>query len=31
MVRATLDALSISTTPSQVAAKRGKSIEEIFA
>jgi small subunit ribosomal protein S5 len=31
MVRATLDALSISTTPSQVAAKRGKTIEEIFA
>ena len=30
MVRATLDALSISTTPSEVAAKRGKSVEEIF-
>ena len=30
MVRATLDALSISTTPSEVAAKRGKTVEEIF-
>ena len=30
MVRATLDALSVSTTPSQVAAKRGKTVEEIF-
>jgi len=30
MVRATLDALSLSTTPAQVAAKRGKTIEEIF-
>ena len=30
MVRATLDALSVSTTPAQVAAKRGKTIEEIF-
>jgi small subunit ribosomal protein S5 len=31
MVRATLDALSNCTTPSNVAAKRGKTIEEIFA
>ena len=31
MVRATLDALSNSTTPAEVAAKRGKNIEEIFA
>ena len=30
MVRATLDALKRSTTASQVAAKRGKTIEEIF-
>ncbi len=30
MVRATLDALKRSTTASQVAAKRGKSVEEIF-
>ena len=30
MVRATLDALSHATTPSQVAAKRGKTIEELF-
>ena len=30
MVRATLDALNNSTTPAAVAAKRGKSIEEIF-
>ncbi|MDR2155843.1 MAG: 30S ribosomal protein S5 [Burkholderiaceae bacterium] len=30
MVRATLDALKRSTTPSEVAAKRGKSVEEIF-
>jgi small subunit ribosomal protein S5 len=30
MVRATLDALNNSTTPSAVAAKRGKSVEEIF-
>lgn len=29
MVRATLDALKRSTTPSDVAAKRGKSIEDI--
>jgi small subunit ribosomal protein S5 len=31
MVRATLDALANCTTASEVAAKRGKSIEEIFA
>jgi small subunit ribosomal protein S5 len=31
MVRATFDALANSTTPSLVAAKRGKSVEEIFA
>jgi len=30
MVRATLDALNSSTTPAAVAAKRGKSVEEIF-
>ena len=30
MVRATLDALKRSTTPALVAAKRGKSVEEIF-
>jgi small subunit ribosomal protein S5 len=30
MVRATLDALKRCTTPSQVAAKRGKSVEDIF-
>ena len=30
MVRATLDALKVSTTPSEVAAKRGKTVEEIF-
>ncbi len=30
MVRATLDALRNATTPSAVAAKRGKSVEEIF-
>ena len=30
MVRATLDALNNSTTPAAVAAKRGKSVEEIF-
>src|SRR5664279_6038845 len=29
MVRATLDALRNSTTPSEVAAKRGKSVEEL--
>src|SRR5665647_6816 len=28
--RATLDALSHATTPSQVAAKRGKTVEELF-
>jgi small subunit ribosomal protein S5 len=31
MVRATFDALKQATTPGQVAAKRGKSIEDIFA
>ena len=31
MVRATLDALKNATTASEVAAKRGKSVEEIFA
>jgi small subunit ribosomal protein S5 len=31
MVRATLDALKNSTTPSEIAAKRGKSVEELFA
>lgn len=30
MVRATLDALKSSTTPAEVAAKRGKSVEELF-
>jgi small subunit ribosomal protein S5 len=30
MVRATLDALKRSTTPSDVAAKRGKSVEDLF-
>jgi small subunit ribosomal protein S5 len=30
MVRATLDALKRSTTPGAVAAKRGKTVEEIF-
>jgi small subunit ribosomal protein S5 len=30
MVRATFDALRRSTTPSEVAAKRGKSVEDLF-
>jgi small subunit ribosomal protein S5 len=30
MVRATFDALKKATTPAEVAAKRGKSVEEIF-
>jgi small subunit ribosomal protein S5 len=30
MVRATLDALARATTPSAVAAKRGKSVDELF-
>jgi small subunit ribosomal protein S5 len=30
MVRATLDALKTSTTPAEIAAKRGKSVEGIF-
>ena len=31
MVRATFDALRKSTTPAEIAAKRGKSVEELFA
>lgn len=31
MVRATLDALKNSTTPAEIAAKRGKSVEDLFA
>jgi small subunit ribosomal protein S5 len=31
MVRATLDALNRLTTPAEVAAKRGKAVEDIFA
>lgn len=31
MVRATLDALRNCTTPAEVAAKRGKSVDDIFA
>jgi small subunit ribosomal protein S5 len=31
MVRATLDALSHCTTAYEIAAKRGKSVEDIFA
>ena len=31
MVRATLDALTKSTTPAEIAAKRGKTVEQIFA
>jgi small subunit ribosomal protein S5 len=31
MVRATLDALKNATTASEVAAKRGKSVEDLFA
>ena len=31
MVRATLDALANSTTPAEVAAKRGKTVEDLFA
>jgi small subunit ribosomal protein S5 len=30
MVRATLDALKRSTTPAEIAAKRGKKVEEIL-
>jgi small subunit ribosomal protein S5 len=30
MVRATFDALKNSTTPAEVAAKRGKSVEDLF-
>jgi small subunit ribosomal protein S5 len=31
MVRATLDALKNSTTPAEIAAKRGKTVEELLA
>ena len=31
MVRATFDALTKSTTAAEVAAKRGKSVEDLFA
>jgi small subunit ribosomal protein S5 len=31
MVRATIDALNNCTTPAEVAAKRGKSVEDLFA
>ena len=31
MVRATLDAFNKSTTPSEIAAKRGKTVEELFS
>jgi small subunit ribosomal protein S5 len=31
MVRATLDALKRSTTPAEIAAKRGKTVEELFS
>jgi small subunit ribosomal protein S5 len=31
MVRATFDALKRATTPSEIAAKRGKSVEELFS
>jgi small subunit ribosomal protein S5 len=31
MVRATFDALANSTTPAEVAAKRGKTVEDLFA
>jgi small subunit ribosomal protein S5 len=30
VVRATLDALTSMTTPAEIAAKRGKSVEEIM-
>jgi small subunit ribosomal protein S5 len=30
-VRATIDALNNCTTPAEVAAKRGKSVEDIFS
>ncbi len=30
MVRATLDALKHSSTPAEIAAKRGKTVEELF-
>lgn len=31
MVRATFDALTRSTTPAEIAAKRGKTVEELFS
>jgi small subunit ribosomal protein S5 len=31
MVRATFDALKKATTPAEVAAKRGKTVEELFS
>ena len=31
MVRATLDALKRSTTAGEIAAKRGKTVEELFS
>ena len=31
MVRATLDALKSSTTPAEVAAKRGLTVEQLFS
>jgi len=31
MVRATFDALKNSTTPANIASKRGKSVEELFS
>jgi small subunit ribosomal protein S5 len=31
MVRATLDALKRASTPAEVAAKRGKTVEELFS
>ncbi len=31
MVRATMDALNRATTPAEVAAKRGKTVEELFS
>jgi small subunit ribosomal protein S5 len=31
LIRATLDALTKMSTPSEIAAKRGKSVEELFA
>ena len=31
LVRATINALRKTSTPSEIAAKRGKSVEELFA